>query len=277
MDALKVQQEFGSGVSFLANPESLDEVAQAVATGNLAGVFCEVASNPQLRTADLPGLSALLRPAGIPLVVDDTVSSVHNLDVYPYADLVTTSLTKWFSGAGDVMAGSVIVSGASPLHDSLRRELDYEPPRALWGLDAEVLERNSRDFPERMTRINETAAAVRQFLVRHPAIERVWYPLDETPDRYEALRRPGGGHSGLLSFLPKNPAATAPGLFDRWKVNKGPSLGTNFTLACPYMLLAHYPELDWCESLGMDRHLLRLSVGLEDADELIRRLDVALA
>jgi cystathionine gamma-synthase len=277
VDALKVQQEFGSGVSFLANPESLDEVAQAVASGNLAGVFCEVASNPQLRTADLPGLSALLRPAGIPLVVDDTVSSVHNLDVYPYADLVTTSLTKWFSGAGDVMAGSVIVSGASPLHDSLRRELDYEPPRALWGLDAEVLERNSRDFPERMSRINETAAAVRQFLVRHPAIERVWYPLDETADRYEALRRPGGGHSGLLSFLPKNPAATAPGLFDRWKVNKGPSLGTNFTLACPYMLLAHYPELDWCESLGMDRHLLRLSVGLEDAEVLIQRLDAALA
>jgi cystathionine gamma-synthase len=68
----------------------------------------------------------------------------------------------------------------------------------------------------------------------------------------------------------------APRLYNQLRLNKGPSLGTNFTLACPYLLLAHYPELAWCEGLGMDRHLIRLSVGLEDPDELIRRLEAAL-
>jgi len=276
VDALKIQQEAGNGVIFIANPNDLTEVAQEVSQRRVAAVFCEIASNPQLRTADLAGLSALLRNEGIPLVVDDTVSSAHNVDVYPYADLVTTSLTKWFSGMGDVMAGSLIVSRSSPLRDRLHHVLVAEPADALWCADAVVLEKNSRDFPERMARINQTTDAIRDFLKGHPGIERVWHPRDETPALYEALRRTGGGHGGLLSFLPKNPATTAPRLYDNWKVNKGPSLGTNFTLACPYLLLAHYPELPWCESLGMDRHLLRLSVGLEDADELIRRLEDAL-
>jgi cystathionine gamma-synthase len=276
VDALKVQQEGGRGVVFVANPDDLTEVHAAIREGRLAAVFCEIASNPQLRTADLAGLSALLRPEGIPLVVDDTVSSVHNVDVYPYADLVTTSLTKWFSGAGDVMAGSLIVSRHSPLCDTLRHEALLEPADLLWCEDAVVLERNSRDFPHRMERINETADAIRDYLRSHPAIERVWHPRDETPERYEALRRPQGGYGGLLSFLPKNPAEAAPQLFDAWKVNKGPSLGTNFTLACPYLLLAHYPELPWCESLGLDRHLLRLSIGLEDSEVLIQRLEEAL-
>jgi cystathionine gamma-synthase len=276
VDALKVQQENGSGVVFVANPNDLTEVTAAIRAGDLAAVFCEIASNPQLRTADLAGLSALLRPEGIPLVVDDTVSSVHNVDVFPHADLVTTSLTKWFSGGGDVMAGSLIVSRHSPLRETLRHEAMLEPNDLLWCEDAVVLERNSRDFPERMAKINETTEAIRDFLRAHPAIAKVWHPRDETPHLYEALRRPGGGHGGLLSFLPDQPARNASRLYDAWKVNKGPSLGTNFTLACPYLLLAHYPELPWCESLGMDRHLLRLSVGLEDPGELIRRLENAL-
>lgn len=276
VDALKVQQQGGGGVAFVANPENLEEVRAAIRNGRLAAVFCEIASNPQLRTADLAGLSALLRPEGIPLVVDDTVSSVHNVDVFPYADLVMTSLTKWFSGGGDVMAGSLIVSGHSPLRDALHHEAVLEPADSLWCEDAVVLERNSRDFPQRMARINGTTDVIRDFLRSHPAIATVWHPRDETPELYEALRRPGGGHGGLLSFLPRDPSRTAARLYDAWQVNKGPSLGTNFTLACPYLLLAHYPELAWCESLGMDRHLLRLSVGLEDASELIRRLEEAL-
>jgi len=59
-------------------------------------------------------------------------------------------------------------------------------------------------------------------------------------------------------------------------LSKGPSLGTVFTLACPYTLLAHFNELEWAESCGVSRYLIRLSVGLEDPEELWRRLDSAL-
>ena len=74
-----------------------------------------MASNPLLRSVDIARLRELLAPRGIPLVVDDTIGSVHNIDVFQDADVVTTSLTKYISGTGDVMGGSVILRAASPL------------------------------------------------------------------------------------------------------------------------------------------------------------------
>ena len=65
--------------------------------------------------------------------------------------------------------------------------------------------------------------------------------------------------------------------YDSLSVNKGPSLGTNFTLACPYTILAHYTELDFAESFGISRYLIRVSVGLEEYEELERMFSDALA
>lgn len=79
-----------------------------------------------------------------------------------------------------------------------------------------------------------------------------------------------------MAFLPKNPATASPRVFDALRVCKGPSLGTVFTLACPFTLLAHYTELDWAETCGVPRHLIRLSVGLEEPEELWSRIDAAL-
>ena len=71
----------------------------------------------------------------------------------------------------------------------------------------------------------------------------------------------------------------AVAFYDAIETAKGPSLGTNFTLTSPYVLLAHYQELDWAEQYGVDRDLIRISVGLEETDELVnvftRALEVA--
>jgi len=104
----------------------------------------------------------------------------------------------------------------------------------------------------------------------------VWYPRWEFSEAYEALRRPQGGWGSLVTFLPRDAATRSPAIYDRLELCKGPSLGTVFTLACPFTLLAHYSELDWAESCGVSRHLIRISVGLEDPEELWRRLDAAL-
>ena len=95
--------------------------------------------------------------------------------------------------------------------------------------------------------------------------------------RYERIRRHGGGYGSLLSFLPATPATMAPRIYDALDVSKGPSLGTDFTLACPYTLIAHYRELDWAETHGVSRWLLRVSVGLEDFDDLQARFSLALS
>lgn len=66
-------------------------------------------------------------------------------------------------------------------------------------------------------------------------------------------------------------------MFDALETAKGPSLGTNFTLCCPYTLLAHYGELEWAAQFGVHGHLIRISVGLEETEELVAMFERALA
>ena len=90
------------------------------------------------------------------------------------------------------------------------------------------------------------------------------------------MRRPSGGWGSLITFLPRQAEASAPRIYDRLAFCKGPSLGTVFTLACPFTLLAHYTELDWAESCGVSRYLIRISAGLEDPEDLWQRMEDAL-
>ena len=280
VDALKVQEQFGSGVDFvpMVNAERLDQALAAIREGRYAAVFCEVPSNPLLNTVDLPAVAQVCRVAGTPLVVDDTVCSHLNLDAGKHADVVTTSLTKWVSGIGDVMAGSVKLTGDSPLRDELREKLEREVPGGtlLYGRDAEVLLENATGFPDRVAASNAVAGPVVDFLVGHPRVERVWHPTIVDRDAYDALRVPTGGYGGLLSFTLREPAR-APAVYNATRLSKGPSLGTEYSLLCPYTLLAHYEELPWAEECGVATNLLRLSVGMESPEALITTLQEALA
>ena len=134
----------------------------------------------------------------------------------------------------------------------------------------------SVDFPERVRRINRTAEQLCDFCRDHPAIAEVDYPKFRTPDQYAAFRRDSGGYGGLCSLLLNDAAQTAPRFFDALRISKGPNLGTYFSLACPFTLLAHFEELDWAESCGVSRYLVRISVGLEEPEDLIGRVTEAL-
>ncbi|MGI8603328.1 MAG: PLP-dependent transferase [Verrucomicrobiales bacterium] len=279
VDVLKVQEEFGAGVHFIAGVGKRDvaKFSEIVAREPLAGVFTEVPSNPLIESIDLEAVSQPAQRHRVPVVCDDTVATVVNADVFRFADVVTTSLTKAFSGVGDVMAGCVIVNEASAWISELRALLAREMAAApLFAEDAVALETNSRDFAERVVKMNANAEAIAELLAAHHVVERVHYPTLDDTTAYEKIRRPGGGGGMLLSFTLRDKAKT-PQVFDALRVCKGPSLGANFTLACPYTLLAHYTELDWAESCGVSRHLIRLSTGLEATDDLRSRLLEALA
>ena len=142
--------------------------------------------------------------------------------------------------------------------------------------DAEVLDRQARGFGDRMIKHNAGGLWIAEQLRAHPAVEQVWYPKWVFTEAYERVRRPQGGYGALIAFLPKDAARRAPVIFDRLPVCKGPSLGTIFSLACPFTLLAHYTELEWAESCGVPKFLIRLSIGLEDPAELWRRIKPAL-
>ena len=190
---------------------------------------------------------------------------------------MTTSLTKYYSGAGDVLAGAVTVSDDSPQAAQLRSLLADECCDSLWDGDAVVLLENAVDYPERVARINETAPRLVEWLESHPQVAEVWYPTGDTREAYDAVRREGGGYGGLFSILLEDAPRTSAPFYDNLRVCKGPSLGTNFTLVCPYTLLAHYTELEWCEDLGVSRWLIRVSVGLEDFEDLKARFEEAFA
>jgi cystathionine gamma-synthase len=138
------------------------------------------------------------------------------------------------------------------------------------------MERNSRDFISRSDRINVNAEAIVSRLQACPLVKHVYYPkISSSRANYDACRNPKGGYGGLLSVTFQHPDQ-AVRFFDTLEVQKGPSLGTNFTLACPFTILAHYTELDWTSSWGVEPDLVRVSVGLEDPEDLAGRFDRAL-
>lgn len=278
VDTLKLQQKFGAGSLFLHDFDRMEqELGQALERGPVAGCFSEVPGNPLLGSADLRRITPLLRKHQVPLVADDVVATPVNIDLSGHADLIATSLTKFISGSGDVMAGAVICNPRSPLYRELLPLLQARHEELLWPADAARVEELARDFPQRMRLHNENGLAIAERLRAHPAIERVWYPKWEFSDAYEAVRRPDGGWGALITFLPRNAPESAPRIYDRLPVCKGPSLGTVFTLACPFTLLAHYLELDWAEACGVSRHLIRISIGLEEVEDLWRRIESSLA
>lgn len=138
------------------------------------------------------------------------------------------------------------------------------------------MERNSRDFKSRVDRINANAEAICDVLRDHPLVKAIYYPKHNTSRSiYDTFRLPGAGYGGLLSvvFHEEN---RAKAFFDSLDTAKGPSLGTNFTLCSPYVILAHYQELPWAEKLGVDPMLIRMSVGLEETPELLATFHKAL-
>jgi cystathionine gamma-synthase len=278
VDTLKILEKFGPGAHFFrcGDDRDLDALHGLLEREPIGGLFTEYPSNPLLATFDLSRLAGWSRQYRFPLVIDDTIAGYANVDLLPVADVVCSSLTKLFSGVGDVAAGALVLNPRSPFHSELRIQLKAQVEDLLWPADAVVLEANSRDYGSRVHAINSTAQELVEFLRHHPKVAAVYYPGIDSADTCRAWMRPGRGLGGVFSILLKDAPSAAPRFFDALRVSKGPSLGTNYTLACPYTILAHYQELDFAESCGVSRFLVRVSVGLEEASDLIKRFAEAL-
>ncbi|PWY76662.1 PLP-dependent transferase [Aspergillus eucalypticola CBS 122712] len=281
VDTLKILQKFGPGCIFYGHgsSEDLDDLEARLQAGEkYLALFCEFPGNPLLKCPDLKRIRKLADTYDFAVVVDDTIGTSINVHVLPYADVVVSSLTKIFSGDCNVMGGSAILNPQGRYYDSLKKayEADHKDNTNYWAEDIIFMERNSRDFINRIKKINHTTEAICDLLKSHPLVKDVYYPkYSSTKQFYEDCRTPEGGYGGLLSFFfHKKEHAIA--FYDRIETAKGPSLGTNFTLTSPYVLLAHYWELEWAGGFGVPPDLIRVSVGVEETEELISRFVVAL-
>lgn len=278
VDTLKIQTKFDPAECLflpLGGDSDLQTLDDTCKKSNISAVFCEVPTNPLLVTVDLHRLRQLADQHDFLLVTDDTLAMCGNINTLPLSDITVTSLTKYFSGTGNVIAGSLTVNPHGRYSAALHKQLAASFEETLCDNDVEVLEANSSDLKHRMQATNKNAYQLAEFLRQQDLVDSVFYPAKHDSN-YSRLQNPKAGFGGLMSIVLKNPKQTTALFYDTLKVNKGPNLGTRFTLCCPFTMLAHYNELDFAESCGVSPWLLRISVGLEEPDELIRRFADAL-
>ncbi len=279
-DTLKLQEKFNpAGAWFYARGDEndLQKLELDLATTGVSGLFCEFPTNPLLTSVDLSKLRDLADGHRFPIIIDDTLGACINQNTLAVADVTAISLTKFFSGTSDVMAGALIINPDAPFAAHFREQMnEIHEPEAFHPADILQLEIDSRDCRERVEQINRTALEVCEYLGRNPAVESVYYPAVTDREMYDRYRRKDGGYGGLFSIVLKDAAKVTETFYDALEITKGPNLGTSFSLCCPFTLIAHYDELEWAESAGASRYLIRISVGLEPADELIHRLTRAL-
>lgn len=271
IDTLKILEKFGPGCIFYGHgsSEDLDDLESRLEGGeHYLALFCEFPGNPLLKSPDLKRIRALSNKYDFAVVVDETIGNFINIHVLPYADVVVSSLTKVFTGEANVMGGAAVLNPQGRYYEALKEVLNRDYEDNYWCEDAIFMERNSRDFVSRIQRINTNAEAICDVLMAHPCVKHVYYPK-HSPSRqfYDACRTADGGYGGLLSVT-FHTISQAIAFFDRLETAKGPSLGTNFTLTSPYVILAHYGELDWAASFDVPADLVRVSVGLESTEEL---------
>ena len=280
-DTLKLLERLNNAMTRFypyGDPQDLNHLKADLAVQPMAGIFTEFPSNPLLNCIDLESLRALADRHACPIVLDETLGGCVNLNTHKYADISAISLTKYFSGRGDVMGGALLInpdrSFAQPLLKALQKA---EQESYCFAGDLEKLTQQASDLSERMRLINRNAIEIAAFLEDHPAIEQVWHPSLKDQELYDRYARTEASYGGVLSFTLEFPEENTIPFYDKLACCKGPNLGTVFTLCCPFVMLAHYHELDWAEDAGVSRWLIRLSVGTEPVQELIDRMERALA
>jgi cystathionine gamma-synthase len=170
LDTLKLQQKFGQGCILFGHGDcdDLTKLVDLLKITNISGLFCEFPSNPLLKSPPLKELWKLANDYGFLLIVDETIGNFVNTNVLPYCHLVVSSLTKIFSGDSNVMGGSLVVNPKSNFANQIKVYINDNYKDYLFYEDAIFLERNSREFINRIISINQSTEALCDLLKEHP-------------------------------------------------------------------------------------------------------------
>lgn len=239
----------------------------------VGGIFVETITNPLIEIPDLPAIAAICRENGKSFLVDNTMAAPLNATPLELgADVVMHSTSKYLSGHNSHGGGVVLtrdpewasrLAARQTRQDNRLSPAEYTPLRQ--GLDT---------YPDRLARFNTNGRALAEMLRGHPAVAKVYYGDRERPDWL-------GGLAGVVSCelwdesldaLARFFDAPLPGLI------KAPSLGSDQTLFCPYVLLAYYDKSDaYLRDCNLSKTLLRFAAGSEPClDPVLRAVSDAL-
>jgi cystathionine gamma-synthase len=261
----------------LVDPGEPAALAAAVQPGKTRLIVSESPTNPYVRVADLRALAGVRdRFPGVNLLIDSTFATPMNQRALELgADLSLQSCTKYLAGHNDVLAGAI--SGRAPLIAAIR-DLRGVLGGILDPHAAYLLLRGMKTLSLRVDRHNRTALQVAQWLESHRRVRRVFYPgLPSHPD-HGVAREQMKGFGGVVSFLVDGGLREASRFVDACKLATiAPSLGAVETLIEQPALMSYF-ELTTEEraAIGIHDNLIRLAIGIEDADDLIGDLAQAL-
>jgi len=240
-------------------------------------VWVETPSNPLLKLVDLEAVGRVVAGRGLLLVVDNTFATPWAQRPLAYgADIVLHSATKYLNGHSDIVGGAVVVRD-----EALAGKLAFlqnSIGAVLGPFDSFLALRGLKTLALRMERHNDNAGAIAAWLEGHPAVERVIYPgLASHPQHDLAGRQMGGG--GIVTFFVRGGLEAARQVLERCRVFAlAESLGGVESLIDHPAIMTHAsipPERR--AALGIDDSLIRLSVGIEDLEDLQADLDQALS
>jgi len=238
-------------------------------------VWLESPTNPTLSVVDLRRWAEVADDAGALLAVDNTFATPINQNPLALgADLVVHSATKYLAGHSDVLAGAVVGPRALLERIDAKGYLGSSPdPFAAF-----LLARSLKTLSLRIARQNENGRRVVEALARHPAVRQVFYPGRNHPQEEEIAARQMRGRGGMLSLsLRGGPSAVDPFLRRLRFVHVASSLGSVESLASVPAITSHrHLTTEELADRGIDESMVRLSLGVEEPDDLVRDLTEAL-
>ncbi|WP_188674176.1 cystathionine gamma-synthase [Subtercola lobariae] len=253
----------------------LDAVRAAVIPGTTKILWLETPSNPLMKISDVAALAEIGHAAGAIVVVDNTFASPYLQQPLALgADVVVHSTTKYLGGHSDVLGGALVLNDGE-----LNEKVGYQQfaAGAVSGpMDAWLTVRGIKTLAVRMDRHSANAQAIAEHLVGHPALERIYYPGLEAHPGHELAARQMSGFGGMLSVqLVGGPSAARRFAESTKLFSLAESLGGVESLIGYPSEMTHASVRG--TALEVPENLIRLSVGIENVNDLLADLDEALA
>jgi cystathionine beta-lyase/cystathionine gamma-synthase len=271
----KVLGNFGLEFSYVdaREPHNIEEAARAATRM----VFIETPTNPVMSLCDIRAVSEITRRRGIRLVVDNTfMSPFFQRPLELGADIVVHSTTKYLNGHSDSVGGAVILNDEEDI--GAMAFIQNAAGAILSPMDSWLVMRGTKTLAVRMRQHDENGRVVAQFLSEHPKVKKVYYPGLKSHPQHELARLQMSGFGGMISFETGS-LENAERVLESVRVcTLGESLGGVETLISHPATMTHasIPEVER-NRLGITDGLVRVSVGIEDVEDIVADLDQALS
>ncbi len=255
----------------------LDKV-KACITPNTKMFFVETPTNPMMHIADIRKISEIAKSIGAYLVVDNTfLTPYFQRPLELGADVVVHSGTKYIGGHNDTIAGLVITGDNQTLIDHFRLQLKSHG-NGLASLDSWLLIRGLKTLALRMEKHNENAKIVAEWLKKHPKVTKVYYAGFEDHPGYDVMKSQATGFGGMISFAVDSVETVKKLLEGVGMILFAESLGGTETLITYPMTQTHESiPAERREAIGITDKFIRISVGIEHVDDIIKDLERALS